>query len=118
MKMYYLFEAKVLNVVDGDTIDVSVDLGFSVYSHQRLRLYGIDTEELTSTVAEERELAKKAKQRLIYLVLDKKIYIQTFKTDKYGRYLAKLYLNLDESVSVNDLLITENLAKPYFGGQR
>lgn len=113
--MEYIYNALVLNVVDGDTIDVSIDLGFSVYVHERLRLFGIDTPELTSEDVLLRENAKKAKSRVYELINGRQVKIQTFKTDKYGRYLAKVYLN---EICINDLLITENLAKPYYGGAR
>jgi len=62
-----------------------------------------------------KELGLKAKARVIELILNKDVTLQSFKTDKYGRYLANIYLG---DINVNQLLITEGLAVPYFGGTK
>ena len=104
--------ARVHEVIDGDTVDVSVDLGFHIQHLIRLRLYGINTPELKSKDKAEKELAIVAKTRLIELIEGKIVKVKTRKdsTDKYGRYLAEIYLNEEH---INDKLILEGLAKEY-----
>ena len=117
LKTNYHYEAVIVNVVDGDTIDALVDLGFNITSKMRLRLFGIDTKEINSKIVEERDLANKAKDLVTNLLLNKRVLLQTFKPDKYGRYLANIYETAD-SVSINDKLISEGLAVAYFGGAK
>lgn len=119
MTKRYLYEAEVLNVVDGDTIDIRVDLGFRIYQQMRVRLAGIDTEEKNSTNPDERALAMRAKVRVQELCSTRPMYlIETFKVDKYGRYLAKVFLDTDDGTSINDVLVAEGLAVVYNGGKR
>lgn len=119
LKSDYYYDAVVNNVVDGDTIDVAVDLGFNIFTNMRLRLNGIDTKETNSKIAEDRELAQKAKEFVIHKILNKKVLLETFKPDKYGRYLANVYIdNNIDSFSINTMLINEGLAVPYFGGAK
>lgn len=116
LKTEYLYNATVTNVVDGDTIDVTIDLGFNIFSNMRLRLNGVDTKETNSKISQERELAQKAKEFVIHKILNKKVLLETFKPDKYGRYLANVYIdNNIDSFSINTMLINEGLAVPYFG---
>ena len=115
IKNNYIFNAKISKVIDGDTIDAIVDLGFSVKFETRLRLNGIDTMETHDKDSVKKELGLKAKSRVIELLLNKDVTLQSFKTDKYGRYLADVYIN---DINVSELLITENLAVPYFGGTK
>lgn len=107
------YYARVHEVIDGDTIDVSVDLGFSIQHLIRLRLYGINTPELRSKDPAEKVMAVTAKNRLIGLIEGKIVKIKTFKdkTDKYGRYLAEVFSSNNESI--NNMLLTEGLAKEY-----
>ena len=107
----YLYRATVLNVVDGDTIDVEVDLGFSLRATHRLRLLGINTAEMHADASKERELAKTAKEETAKLV-GKKVMIETEKTDSFGRYLATIFVD-GEKQSFNDLMIKKGLAIPY-----
>lgn len=109
-KDQYIFNATVVHVVDGDTVDVVVDLGFQISYDVRLRLYGIDTPELRSSDAQERADAQVAKRRVAELLLDRKVTLETFKTDKYGRYLSVIYL---DNANINEQLLTEGLAVPY-----
>ena len=115
MKKQYFYDVMVLNVVDGDTIDCKVDLGFCIFAEMRFRLNGIDTAELHSTDPAKRELAKTAKQFLIDSILNKQVLIQTFKQDKYGRYLCDVFLN---DASINRRLVEMGLAEKYDGGKR
>lgn len=119
MTKRYIYLAEVINVVDGDTVDIKVDLGFRVYQQMRVRLAGIDAEEKNSTDENERALAMKAKHRVVELCSQKQYYvIETFKVDKYGRYLAKIFLDSIDGPSVNETLVVEGLAKVYDGGKR
>ena len=106
----YEYKAIIKNVVDGDTIDVTIDLGFSIYHTIRLRLADIDTPELNSTILEERERAKKSKM-FVMQYLGKEVVINTHSKDKYGRYIASVWVNAHETI--NTLLVVEGLAVKY-----
>ncbi len=106
-KQKYVYEAVVLKVYDGDTITVSIDLGFSLYqSDVKLRLYGINTPEMNTK--EGKDVAERLRARL----LNQKVIIETIKdkTEKYGRYLAKVHLG-DECI--NETLVKSGDAKEY-----
>ncbi len=115
MKPSYVYNAKITNVVDGDTIDAEVDVGFMMTAKIRFRLYGLDTMETNDKDPAKKELGLKAKQLLTQLLTGKQAVLHTYKTDKYGRWLAEIYLD-DESVNVR--LLSEGLAIPYFGGTK
>jgi micrococcal nuclease len=119
--MYEYRVKKVLKVVDGDTIDVDIDLGFSVSFAQRVRLAGIDTPESRTTDLKEKALGLESKEYLKSL-LDgaKDIIIQTEKPDsseKYGRILGWLFIN-DDELSLNEKMITEGYAWEYDGNKK
>lgn len=110
-----------MRVVDGDTIDAEIDLGFGVFIKQRIRLYGIDTPESRTKDLEEKERGLAAKARLTEL-LPKEFIVQTIlnKRGKYGRVLGTLLVE-DESGNVTDInetLVTEGFAVHYFGGAK
>lgn len=111
----YAYKAKIINIVDGDTVDAVIDLGFGVMFNTRLRLNGIDTMETNDKDATKKSLGLKAKERTKELLTNKDVILQSFKEDKYGRYLADIYLN---NVNINQQLISEGLAVPYFGGTK
>ena len=106
----FVFKAAVHNVVDGDTIDVLIDLGFGIYTQQRLRLARINTPEMNSKVEEERVKAAQARQFLYDTIHDKDVIVNTTSKDKYGRYIAEVLLG-DKNIS--DLILEKNLAKLY-----
>jgi len=114
MAELYWYSAKCLNVVDGDTVDLDVDLGFGTHIHDRFRLAGINTPEISGVAKDTPEYLAgiAAKERVTGLILNKTILVHTKKNpkDKYGRYLAYLFVG---DVNVNDLLVTEKLAVPY-----
>lgn len=120
----YEYSAKCDNVVDGDTVDLTVDLGFGVFRKDRFRLNGLNAPELHSTDTKERESGKKSKTRLEQLALGKTITVRTFqdKQEKYGRYLAELWdmssTDKTQWVNFNKILLDEGFAKPYDGGKR
>jgi len=116
--MYTYRVRKVHKVVDGDTIDVDIDLGFNVSYYQRVRLAGIDTPESRTTDKYEKELGLEVKKKLGELLSNAKdVVIRTEKpdsTEKYGRILGWLYLDGAEK-SVNEALIAGGYAWEYMG---
>jgi micrococcal nuclease len=108
----YKYNAQVLKVIDGDTLDLFIDLGFKVGFNSRVRLIGIDTPEKNFPYG------KVVKDYLINLLEGNKVYLDVTKKDKYGRYLGLVYLNESDNLSVNELLINENMAKAYHGASR
>lgn len=106
----YTYKAYSFNVVDGDTLDVEVDLGFKVYSKQRLRLAGLDTPERGQPGY------KEAMQFVADCVKDQPLLIKTTKVSKFGYYLATIVL--PDNRVLNDELIAAGLAKPYDGGKK
>ena len=116
--MYTYRVRKVHKVVDGDTIDVDIDLGFNVSYYQRVRLAGIDTPESRTTDKAEKELGLEVKKKLgEYLANATDIVIRTEKpdsTEKYGRILGWLYIDGAEK-SVNEALIAGGYAWEYMG---
>ena len=116
--MYEYRVKKVLKIVDGDTIDVDIDLGFNISYYQRVRLAGIDTPESRTTDKKEKELGLEVKDRLKKAVdAATKIVIKTEKPDsseKYGRILGWVFLD-DNKVSINQTLIDEGYAWGYMG---
>lgn len=109
---------KVTKIVDGDTIDVEIDLGFSISYAQRVRLAGIDTPESRTKDKYEKELGLEVKKKLGELIANaKSIVIKTELPDsseKYGRILGWLYLDGAET-SVNEALIAGGYAWGYMG---
>jgi micrococcal nuclease len=116
--MYEYFVKEVKNVVDGDTIDVIIDLGFDVLFASRVRLAGIDTPESRTTNKEEKALGLEAKEYLKkYLKDAKAVVIRTEKmnsSEKYGRILGWIYVN-GESESINNKMINDGYAWGYLG---
>jgi micrococcal nuclease len=116
--MYEYRIKKVTNVVDGDTIDVEIDLGFSVSYSQRLRLAGIDTPESRTTDKAEKVLGLEAKEYLKSKVKDAKdVVVKTEKPDsseKYGRILGWVYID-GSTKSVNEQMIEDGYAWGYLG---
>jgi micrococcal nuclease len=119
--MYEYHVKKVLNVVDGDTIDVDIDLGFSVSYTQRVRLAGIDTPESRTKDLKEKALGLEVKEFLKKQLKDAlSVTIKTEKPDsseKYGRILGWLYVN-DSEKSLNELMIEQGYAWTYDGGTK
>jgi micrococcal nuclease len=116
--MYEYRVKKVLKVVDGDTIDVDIDLGFDISFTSRVRLAGIDTPESRTTDKMEKTLGLEVKKKLGELIASAQtIVIKTEKPDsseKYGRILGWLYLDGAEK-SVNEALIAGGYAWGYMG---
>jgi micrococcal nuclease len=109
--------AKVNRVVDGDTIDITIDLGFSIHYDVRVRMYGINAPESRTRDLEEKKRGLAAKARLVQLLHDGELTIKTSKdgTGKYGRLLGEIYSG---DININQQLIEEGHGTPYFGGKR
>jgi len=102
--------------VDGDTLDVHIDLGYSVKLHkQRVRLIGIDTPESRTRDLEEKKLGLAAKERLKELCGDK-IILRSHGKGKYGRILGEIYT--EDGVDICKTLIKEGHAVEYYGGKK
>lgn len=114
----YTYKATLIRVIDGDTIDAEINLGFNVIVKQRIRLYGIKTPESKSTDLSIKELGLSAKARLIEL-LSRKFIVETVmnKRGKIGRVLGIVYFssNNDDNydININDILVNEGFAEAY-----
>lgn len=102
----FTYKAVVLNVVDGDTIDVRVDLGFRIFTTQRIRLSRIDTPERDQNGFAE------ARDFLIDLIEGKTITLRTHNVSKWGHFLGDVIL---DGQDINRLLLEKNLARPWVG---
>lgn len=109
----YHYQAKIERWIDGDTVDMTVDLGFRMSSTTRFRLYGVDTPERGQpNYAEARLFASNCAP------IGDVVAIETFKDpDKYGRWLVNITCP-HSGHTINDELITAGLAVPYFGGTK
>ena len=125
-KSCYNFRVVEINrVLDGDTIDVTIDLGFDLYKKERVRVAGVDTPEKRTRNLEEKELGIDAtnwlKEKLEGAVAgDDDLVIRTELVGgvgKYGRLLGWLYIGTDE-LSLNEQMITEGYAHAYDGGTK
>ena len=116
---------KINKVVDGDTIDVTIDLGFDLYKKERVRIAGVDTPEKMTRDLEEKELGIHAtdwmKDKLTETIKgDEELIIRTELkggTGKYGRLLGWLYVG-EGDISLNEQMITEGYAWAYDGGTK
>jgi len=103
------YPAKLIRVIDGDTIVVEIDLGFKIFTHQILRLKDIDTAEIFHPKSpKEREEGIKAKIFVEQFLKDKKLLIKTHKTGKYGRWLAEVFA---DGENLNQKLLLEGYQK-------
>ena len=115
------YPCKLIKVVDGDTIAVHIDLGFSVWHKARVRMLGIDTPESRTRNLEEKALGLASKARLKELLKGNKLEIECSKEKgKFGRVLAIVYATNKEGnrVDCNNQLCVEGHARPYFGGKK
>ena len=116
----YNYSAKLVRVVDGDTADAMIDLGFNVWVKKRIRFYGVDTWECRTRNKEEKVkgLAAKAYVKDLLENSDKgKFKIVSHGVGKYGRCLGELFVK-GYDTSVNDLLKENGHAYEYYGGKK
>lgn len=117
----YKYKAKCVRVVDGDTIDAEMDLGFNITIKKRIRLAGINAPESRTRDLEEKKLGLAAKDRLVELLDEGSLEIESKELGKYGRVLGVLTIypnNLNLPCNVNDTLVKEGHAVKYDGGKR
>jgi micrococcal nuclease len=106
----YKFKALVTKVVDGDTFDAIVDLGFHVSTKQRFRLMAVDTPEIfTPSCKEELEHGKQAKLFVENLILNKEIIIESHKIGAYNRWEANV--TLQDGKNLSSVILAEGFAK-------
>ena len=113
------YEGKVKRIIDGDTIDAYIDLGFDVWITKRIRFMGIDTPESRTRDLTEKRYGKGATHRLTEMLeqADNKFILKSHGTGKFGRVLGELFI-IGDLVSINDRLINEGHAVEYFGGSK
>jgi micrococcal nuclease len=116
----YTYKCKVTKVIDGDTIDVDIQLGFKVILYkQRIRLHGIDTPESRTRDLEEKSRGLLAKEFMKELApVGSTITLKSLDKGKFGRILGQIWRNVDswtEDPSINDLMIINYHAVPYTG---
>lgn len=112
----YTYRCKLIKVVDGDTVDVDIDLGFGVWLRkQRIRLYGIDTPESRTSDPIEKIYGNAAKEFLIKWTNSGDLSIKTHKDakGKFGRILGEIWYG--EEHNINEKLVEENHAVRYHG---
>ena len=112
------YQANLVKIVDGDTLDADIDLGFSVWVRKRVRLVNIDTWESSTRDKEEKKKGLAAKARLKELIKENKnqFIITSHGLGKFGRVLGEIFL--DDDRNVNDILIEEGHAYEYHGGNK
>ena len=121
----YIYKAKLDRVVDGDTVDALIDVGFDIWFKKRIRFKGVDTWESRTRNLEEKALGLKAKARtkeLLEKVSSKSGYfrIKSYGLGKYGRVLADVFIKdkNGKTICVNNQLISEGHAYVYDGGKK
>ena len=116
----YEYRCKIVKIVDGDTVDVDIDLGFGVWMHkERIRLYGIDTPESRTRDLDEKKyglIAKSWIEKFMPLGSTQTLITQKDKSGKFGRILGKFRVN-DGSYDIilNDWMISNHHAVAYYG---
>ena len=121
----YIYRGKLDRVVDGDTIDAMIDVGFNIWLKKRVRFKGIDTWESRTRNLEEKAKGLEAKARLIALLNEvsaKPGYfrIRSYGVGKYGRLLGELFImdKDDNQININNKLVEEGHAYVYEGGKK
>ena len=115
----FSYNATVVKIIDGDTVDALVDVGFSIMTKKRIRFRGINTPESRTRDTEEKVKGVAAKDRVIELLSenDNKFVLKSYGVGKYGRCLGELFVDAHEE-SINQVLINEGHAVEYWGGKR
>ena len=121
----YTYKIKLDRVVDGDTIDAEIDLGFDIKVKKRIRFMGINAPESRTKDLEEKARGLAAKDRVKQLLEGcENITLKSHGVGKFGRCLGEIMLDMIDGnqkltlVSLNELLIKEGHAKEYHGGKR
>jgi len=111
----YNYNIEVIRVIDGDTIDCFIDLGFNVSIKSRIRLHGINTPETRTRDIKEKHYGIEAKLKLFKLLEDNEVTMVSHGIGKFGRVLGVLYV---DDVNINDILVKEGYAIEYNGGKK
>ena len=108
----YEYRAKLIRVIDGDTVDAKIDLGFDVWVKKRIRLHGIDTPETRTKDLEEKKAGFAAMERVKSLMEEcgGEFILKSHGIGKYGRCIGTLYINDN---NINELLLSEGHAEKY-----
>ena len=121
----FIYRAKLLRVVDGDTIDAMIDLGFDVWIKRRIRLAGLDTWESRTRYLEEKKKGLAAKKRTKEVLMEVSCKpglcrIKSHGVGKYGRVLGEIFIKDvdDTQLCLNELLIKEGHAYSYHGEKK
>lgn len=111
----FTYNCRIAKIVDGDTLDVDIDLGFGIWkTNERIRLWQIDTPECRTKDKEEKKYGLIAKNFVEeHLPVGKIFELQTLEKDKFGRYLGAVFVK--NRLSINDMLLKANLAVKYVG---
>ena len=121
MSEMFFYKAKVMDVIDGDTLDLLVDLGFNVHHSIRVRLNGINTPESRTSDVREKTLGLQAKAYTKdWTTRHPEVFVSTVKDkkEKFGRILAKIYSDANKTACLNDDLIDSGNARAYNGEKR
>lgn len=118
-KLFTFNNVKLNRIIDGDTIEVDIDLGFNLTKEKVVvRLANINTPESRTRNLQEKKAGLKVKIHLCKMINEKGISsIGSLELDKFGRLLGIVYLN-DMEQSINDYLLGRGLANPYYGGTK
>ena len=121
----YNYNATCIKVVDGDTIDAEIDLGFDVKIKKRIRLAGINAPESRTRDLEEKARGLAAKDRVKAILAENPSFtLESTEIGKYGRVLGKIHINILDGcegltqICLNDQLVKEKHAVEYWGGKR
>ena len=111
----FTYNCRIARIVDGDTLDVDIDLGFGIWkTNERIRLWQIDTPECRTRDKEEKKYGLIARNFVEeHLPVGKIFELQTLEKDKFGRYLGAVFVK--NRLSINDMLLKANLAVKYVG---
>ena len=103
----YTYKAKVINVYDGDTVTLLIDLGFNIQLEVKARLYGLNAPEVRG---KSRPLGLTTRDKLRQLIDQKEVQVRSFngKQGKFGRWIVEIWL---DSLNINNFLITRGFAK-------
>jgi|TARA_R110000824_G_scaffold42887_2_gene125687 endonuclease YncB( thermonuclease family) len=116
--MYEYRIKEIVKVIDGDTVDVIIDLGFHTFVKKRIRLYGIDTPETRTRDKAEKIKGLEAKKKLCDLCdatvnnTEAPLILKSYGVGKYGRVLGEL---ISAQVNFNKVLVAEGYAEEYYG---
>jgi micrococcal nuclease len=119
--MRFFYQAKVAHVVDGDTVDLLIDLGFDLMPKVRIRLHGVNTPESRTRDLEEKELGLAAKDYVYdWLSANDYVYVRILKdgSGKHGRISGYIYADDKMTKCLNDDIIDSGHGQPYYGGKR